>query len=45
MYQNHPQFLRVLVEERHARLREQAGEAQLRRHYRQIRQARRKQRP
>ena len=24
MYENHPQFLRVLVDERHARLREQA---------------------
>jgi hypothetical protein len=38
VYQNHPQLLRVLVNERHARLREQAAEARLRR---QVRRARR----
>ena len=41
MYENHPQFLRVLVEERQARLREDVGKARLRR---QVRQARRQRR-
>jgi hypothetical protein len=41
MYENHPQFLRVLVEERQARLREQAFHARLRR---QVRRARRQHR-
>ena len=45
MYQNHPQFLRVLVDERHARLRKQAREAQFRRQARMVRQARRQRRP
>ena len=45
MFQNHPQFLRVLVDERHARLREQADVARLRRQARKVRQAQRQRRP
>ena len=41
MYQNHPHFLRVLVEDRQARLREQADQGRFRR---QVRRARRQRR-
>ncbi len=41
MFENHPQYLRVLVDERHARLREQADAARRRRQARQAKRQRR----
>ena len=41
MFENHPQYLRVLVDERHARLRELADAARRRRQARQAKRQRR----